>query len=50
MQQEVSLTNSIEDEGGLTTGEIAIYASIVGVTSFFATFLGMYALRKLHEK
>lgn len=47
--QQVSLAES-NNEGGLTTGEIAVYASIVGITSFFATFLGMYALRKLHEK
>lgn len=46
--QQVSLTNSIEDEG-MTTKEIALYAGLVALTAFSTTFITMYALRKMQK-
>jgi hypothetical protein len=47
--QQASLTNSIEDNEGMTTGEIIGYAGLVGFATFCTTAITMYALRRMQK-
>ena len=47
--QQVSLSNSIEENEGMTTKEIALYAGLVAAGAFATTFVTMYALRKMQK-
>ena len=49
MEHKVSLANRIEDDSGMTTGEIIGYAALIGITSFCTTAVTMYALRRMQK-